>query len=402
MRHQLAVYSPIALPDLLGGALDRVLRRAELPRRVEEELRRLYDVERVTLTASGTQALQLALAPSAGRLVALPAFSCYDVASAAIGAGVRVALYDLDPDTLAPDLDSLERVLRAGAEAVVAGPLYGVPLPWDGIERLVSSHGARLIEDAAQGHGASWHGRPLGSLGAESVLSFGRGKGWTGGGGGALLHREGPGGAPGREPASGEARLAAATLAQWLLGRPAVYGIPMSIPSLGLGETLYHEPTPPRAPSAAALALLERTRERSAREAQARRANAESLLQGLRDIHSARTIRAPADSVPGYLRLPVRLPAGLASFSDPDRARRLGVATSYPTTLATLPPLVPLLTGPENRFPGATSLVDTLVTLPTHSRVTVRDRHEILSVLAAGEHPLQIAATNPLVTGRDS
>ncbi len=108
--------------------------------------------------------------------MALPAFTCYDIASAAVGAGVRVALYDVDPDTLGPDPASLERVLAAGAGAVVAGPLYGVPLEWDALRALADRHGALLIEDAAQGHGASWRGRPLGSLGDLSVLSFGRGK----------------------------------------------------------------------------------------------------------------------------------------------------------------------------------------------------------------------------------
>ena len=55
------------------------------------------------------------------------------------------------------------------------------------IAEIAERHGLAVVEDAAQGLGATWRGRPLGSFGDVSVLSFGRGKGWTGGVGGALL-----------------------------------------------------------------------------------------------------------------------------------------------------------------------------------------------------------------------
>ncbi|MET0399208.1 MAG: DegT/DnrJ/EryC1/StrS family aminotransferase, partial [Longimicrobiaceae bacterium] len=195
LRHQLAVYSPVSLRAGGRAAGDALLRGADPRAPLLAELLRDYAAGSGALCGSGTQALQLALVEARRRggdaPVALPAFSCYDVAAAAVGAGVRVALYDVDPGTLAPDPESLERVLAAGARTVVAGPLYGVPLEWDTLRGAAGRHGALLVEDAAQGHGASWHGRPLGSLGDLSVLSFGRGKGWTGGRGGALLARGG-------------------------------------------------------------------------------------------------------------------------------------------------------------------------------------------------------------------
>ncbi|MEO5588654.1 MAG: aminotransferase class I/II-fold pyridoxal phosphate-dependent enzyme, partial [Gemmatimonadaceae bacterium] len=92
--------------------------------RLTEILRARFNAATVVLTGSGTQALHSAIAMTAaqappGSTVALPAFSCYDVASAAIGAGMPVALYDLDPSTLGPDRASLERVLQSGARVVV-------------------------------------------------------------------------------------------------------------------------------------------------------------------------------------------------------------------------------------------------------------------------------------------
>jgi len=393
LRHQLAVYSPVSL-RAGGRAAGDALRRGADPRApLLAELLRDYAAAGGALCGSGTQALQLALAEARRRggdaPVALPAFSCYDVAAAAVGAGVRVALYDVDPGTLAPDPASLERVLAAGAGAVVAGPLYGVPLDWDALRGAADRHGALLVEDAAQGHGASWRGRPLGSLGDLSVLSFGRGKGWTGGRGGALLARGGAAAAPGAlsvpTPAD-EARTAVLVAAQWLLGRPGVYGIPASIPGLGLGETTYHDPSPPAGITRAAAALLRHAREGSRVEAAARRTNAAALLARLPALPAgggARAVRVPAGAEAGWLRLPLRLPRGLDGLASPARARRLGVAASYPTTLAALPRLRPLLVGPETRWPGAEALVRELVTLPTHSRVTAAERDEILALLPA-------------------
>src|SRR5439155_19022642 len=174
--------SPLTL-DAAWRAAARGLGLGDDPRpRVRALVRALYRGHDAVLTASGTQALELAIRAAAAATgescaVALPAYSCYDVAAAAVGAGVRMALYDVDPATLAPDLDSLTATLAAGAQVVVVAPLYGMPVDWDAIEQRVAPFGAIPIEDAAQGHGAEWRGARLGSGGRLSVLSFGRGKG---------------------------------------------------------------------------------------------------------------------------------------------------------------------------------------------------------------------------------
>src|SRR4029077_8756777 len=190
----------------------------------------------------GTQALQVAIAVAhrrVGGAGALPGFPCYYLASAVVGAGVLVARHGVSPGTLAPDLESLRRVLAAGARVVVVAPLFGIPVPWDLAAREVESAGGVAIEDAAQGHGASWKDRALGSWGGLSILSFGRGKGWCGGSGGALLARNGWEGEaiPAPRPADlmDEARVVIQLKAQLLLGRPSLYGLPASIPGLHLG-----------------------------------------------------------------------------------------------------------------------------------------------------------------------
>ncbi|HZC77977.1 MAG TPA: DegT/DnrJ/EryC1/StrS family aminotransferase, partial [Ktedonobacterales bacterium] len=320
-------------------------------------------------------------------IVAIPAYACYDVATAAVAANARIALYDLNPATLAPDLASLTATLKEGARIVVVAPLYGMPVDWDAIERCVDGFGALAIEDAAQGHGTSWRGRPLGSLGSLSVLSFSRGKGWTAGQGGALLARGDIRVADSAPPDGGsldEVSVALRVLAHSALGRPTMYGLPSAIPWLHLGETRYHEPQPLRAMSRTAAALLERTLPHATREAAARRANAAALLQPLESRAGVRTIPPAEGGTPGFLRLPLLLARGLDGLADPTAARRLGVARGYPSTLAALPPVAQRLVH-KGSWPGAEQLVRELVTLPTHSWVGEADREALVRLVDGRE-----------------
>ena len=384
IRHQLAAYSPIPTSAGLIAA-GQMLHLGGDPRpELREVLKRDYQAREIVLCGSGTQALQLALELAlqtigTDSVVALPAFGCYDIATAAVGAGVRVSLYDIDPNTLAPDSDSLERVLSAGARVIVAAPLYGVPLAWNTLKAVSDRHGALMIEDAAQGHGASWCGKSLGSLGSVSTLSFGRGKGWTGGRGGALLVRGAalnPSASRPQADMPAEALTLLGLVAQWTFGRPAIYGIPRSVPALHLGDTSYRKPVPATSMTRAAAATLLRSRDVALLEAAQRRVTASSLLASI-DGARVKRIQIPDDASPGYLRLPVRVNGGMNAFTDQAAALACGVAPSYPATLAVLPAIADRMVGPEVSWPGAETLVRELVTLPSHSRLTDRDLDSI-------------------------
>jgi len=384
IRQQLAVYSPIPIGAPMRGVA-AALRLTKDPRpALIDLLRREFGASDVLLVGSGTQALQAAIenavtrSAGAERTVALPAFSCFDVASAAIGANVSAALYDLDPDTLGPDLESLERVLAAGARVAVIAPLYGMPVDWQSLESLAIRYAATLIEDSAQGHGATWRGQPLGALGEVSTLSFGRGKGWTGGRGGAVLERASSVSSTLPRSVRQEIDSVIGLFAQWTLGRPAVYGIPHSIPALGLGETTFHPPVQPTAMPRAAAAAVLRATEPSRREAEYRREKARWFLERIPRSERTTPIRPTDDSVPGYLRLPLLVAGGIGGMEDASRALALGVAQSYPESLVEL---APRPTGPERAWPGADRLSRDLVTLPTHSRLTAVERDEIVRIL---------------------
>lgn len=389
MHHQLPAYSPVSAKAAILAA-GQLFDLGDDPRpTLQTLLEREYDAHTVLLSGSGTQALTIAIQEARRREdpkapIALPAFSCFDVASAAVGAEARVSLYDLDPATLGPDLESLERVLRAGAGVVVVAPLYGIPVDWQALALLAARHDAVLIEDAAQGHGAAWKGKRLGTLGNLATLSFGRGKGWTGGSGGAVLMRGSTHFSPRdfSEPAFGRrAAVTIGVIAQWAVARPAVYGIPLSIPMLRLGQTTYLAPRPIRSMTRSAAAALIATHRASQGEAEARRANAAQLLAAIADGSGTLKIPVHSENTAGYLRLPLRLAKGMAGLQDQQAVLALGLAPSYPKSLAELPQLATRLTGPERVRVGTQTLVKELVTLPTHSQLTAREITDLLAIV---------------------
>lgn len=409
MRKQLPVHSPVRLVVTLGRR-----RRARALRRLRALLATTFGAREVVLCGSGTEGLLLALRwlePRDERdSLAIPGYTCYDVGAAAVASGWPLRVYDVDPAALAPDHDSLLAALRAGASVVVVTPLYGVPVDWDALEALAAPFGARLVEDAAQGHGATWRGRPLGSLGARSVLSFSRGKGWTGIRGGAVLlrgdaHDGGreshgdwqplppPGEASARaEPAPPssftEARVVAVAAAQRLFGRPTLYGLPAALPWLGLGETRYRPAPAPRRLTPTSAEMLLASRQAADEEVPRRRENAarwEQVVAG----SGTEPVRPPDGAEPGWLRYPVRIPDGVAGLGDPRTALASGVAPGYPRPLAELAPVAERLVE-RSPTPGADALARQLVTLPTHGLVTVRDRERIARAL-----PRRVVASPP-------
>ncbi len=369
------MHSPVSFPALTGGfAAALGFGGGELDR-LDEALRATFAAGAVVLTDSGTSALALAIAAALkarpGAAVALPAYSCYDLATAAVAADAPVVFYDLDPTTLGPDWDSFERALRDGAGAVVVAHLYGVPVDLTRAAAACAATGTLLIEDAAQGIGGSWNGAPLGSHGPLSVLSFGRGKGVTGGGGGALLARgEGIRLLDGTREAvggpSGAPVALTALAAQWLLARPVIYALPSALPFLKLGETVYREPHPPRAlPRAQARVVLESLAGADA-EAQVRRRRAVAYQAAIGAGVTA--VRSPTSGSPGYLRFPVLLEPSVNTD-----AMVIGVMPGYPRALVDLPAMAARTKAAGQAVPGARALTTRLQTAPTHSRLAESD-----------------------------
>ncbi len=82
-----------------------------------------------------------------------------------VPADVNATTYTLDPK-------SLRRVTTTRTKAVIAVHLYGHPADMDGINTVARERGLKVLEDAAQAHGALYKGRPVGGLADAAAFSF--------------------------------------------------------------------------------------------------------------------------------------------------------------------------------------------------------------------------------------
>lgn len=378
-RQQLPVASPIGAGALLRAAAAACVPSLGARAPVTTALLERFGGSAIALTDSGTSALVLALRMTAGAhgVVAFPAYVCVDLIAAARLADVTIRLYDVDPRTLTPDLDSLRRVLAEGVDAVVVAHLFGFPADVGAVQELVGERGVPVIEDAAQGAGATLRGVRAGGLGDLSVLSFGRGKGTTTGHGGALIALGDRWTAPvarvaeqllaqGRGAPRGGGDLVVAT-ASWAVGRPSVYAIPARLPFLHLGETVYHEAHKPAPMSAAAMALLVTVLADADRATSRRQATAAVLQDEAAGARHVRAYEPVTGGVPGYLRFPI-----LADGMIP-QVPRLGIVHGYPRPLNEQPEIASLLHPTQEPLRGARELARRLLTLPTHHLVTQGD-----------------------------
>ncbi|MGC7094461.1 DegT/DnrJ/EryC1/StrS family aminotransferase [Amycolatopsis lurida] len=139
---------------------------------------------------SGTAALHAAVAAvgvGPGDEVIVPALSFLASASCVLHHQAIPVFADIDPVTFTLDPAELERVVTPRTKAIIVVHLHGLPADMDAILAFAAKHGLAVIEDAAQAHGATHRGRPVGSLGAVGAFSIMAGKNLPTAGEGGLL-----------------------------------------------------------------------------------------------------------------------------------------------------------------------------------------------------------------------
>jgi perosamine synthetase len=140
----------------------------------EEEFARYIGTEYAIAMASGTSALTLsllALGVRAHEVVTTPA-SFVSSANAIIHAGADPKFADISLETYTIDPIKVRMSLAERTKAVVPVHLYGFPAAMDELCEIASQHKLAIVEDACQAHGASYHGRKLGSIGDIGCFSF--------------------------------------------------------------------------------------------------------------------------------------------------------------------------------------------------------------------------------------
>lgn len=87
-------------------------------------------------------------------------------------AGARPVPVEPDPASFNLDPERIEEAVTPRTRAIIAVHLYGLPADMDPIREVARSHGLKVIEDAAQAHGARYKGRRVGSLADAAGFSF--------------------------------------------------------------------------------------------------------------------------------------------------------------------------------------------------------------------------------------
>ena len=348
--------------------------------------------------ASGTAALAAAIIAAQRAKdvdnpeVILPAYACPDLISAAIYAGARPVLVDLEANS--PWMHLAQLSARAGSNtvAIIAANLFGISERFAEIRRIAAQVNAVLIEDSAQ----AFPGREEPDIweGDMVVLSFGRGKPVSLLGGGAVLSRDAelvellPQVQAHNDNTSSKrltfqlrARLYNQMISPWL------YWLPRSLPFLHLGETRYHPLAEVAAMDQARLDLLPcnisayqkrgmQVQHAIADMVEAMDASAIGLvdLAGICGVARKRRL----------LRYPLLVDAAIRDelyqqFADAG----MGVSVMYPSTLPGIPGLEALLRD-QGPFPAAEAFAARILTLPTHVGVRQADILKMQRLLADG------------------
>jgi dTDP-4-amino-4,6-dideoxygalactose transaminase len=156
---------------------------------LEQEFARHCGVAHCVASASGTSSLLMALHAlgfSPGDEVIVPAYTFVATYSAIVFAGGIPVLAEID-ESLTLDPADVERRITPRTRAVMPVHMLGNPCDMDAIMDSARRHGLVVVEDACQANGASYHGRPIGSIGAVGCFSLNLFKIISAGDGGLLV-----------------------------------------------------------------------------------------------------------------------------------------------------------------------------------------------------------------------
>ena len=141
----------------------------------EEAFASFIGTDHAISTTNGTSALHLALASLSigeGDEVILPNLTMGACLDAVLYTGATPVLVDVESDTFNIDPKQVESHISEKTKAIMVVHLFGHSADMDPILSIASEHGIAVVEDAAEAHGGTYHGRKCGSMGTIGCFSF--------------------------------------------------------------------------------------------------------------------------------------------------------------------------------------------------------------------------------------
>jgi len=159
-------------------------------KRFEEEFAARVGRKHGIAITNGTAAIDAAveaLGIGPGDEVILPTFTIISCVMQIVRSGATPVLVDSDPLTWNMDVTQIEAKITPRTKAIMVVHIYGLPVDMDPVLDLCQRYGLKLIEDAAEMIGQTYRGKPCGSFGDISTVSFYPNKHITTGEGGMIL-----------------------------------------------------------------------------------------------------------------------------------------------------------------------------------------------------------------------
>lgn len=155
----------------------------------EKEFAQRMNAKYSLAVTSGTAALEVAysaLGIGPGDEVILPAWTWHSDATAVVRAGALPVFAEID-ESFDIDPDDIEHRITPNTKVLVAVHLQGAPANMDRILAIAKKHNLKVLEDSAQAVGASYKGKPTGSMGDIGIFSHQESKTITSGEGGSVI-----------------------------------------------------------------------------------------------------------------------------------------------------------------------------------------------------------------------
>ena len=162
-------------------------------RKCSQWMMETYGLKHVLLTTSCTHALEMAAVlcnVQPGDEVILPSYTFVSTADAFVQRGAKLVFVDIRPDTMNLDERLIEEAITEKTKVIVPVHYAGVGCAMDEIIEIARKHHLKVVEDAAQGVGAYYNGRALGSIGDFGCYSFHETKNYSMGEGGAITFQQ--------------------------------------------------------------------------------------------------------------------------------------------------------------------------------------------------------------------